>query len=173
MAAVVALDQLTATPITNPFGLAGAGVAADILRRLAPSLRLGGGTGDFYGIAPGDRRFNRRRYHPAHTVEQSSSVLASRSTRTRSLPNCSRWSNSPSNQSGCRCGCARSQATATTGSSSNCRFDDTITFDPRSLPTSAVAGQHNVWAEPSPKQQIAGSSPARGTKTSIVAGQTD
>ena len=55
-------------------------------------------------------------------------------------------------------------ATAATGSSSNCRFDDTITFDPRSLPTSAVAGQHNVWAEPSPKQQVAGSSPARAPK---------
>jgi hypothetical protein len=42
MAAVVAQGQLTATPITNPFGLAGAaGVAADILGRLAPSLHLG------------------------------------------------------------------------------------------------------------------------------------
>ena len=110
MAAVVAQGQLTATPITNPFGLASAaGVAADILGRLAPSLHLGSlaAAQDFYGIAPGDRPFNRRRYHAASTVEQSSSVLASRSTRTGSPPNCSRWPNSPSNQSGCRCDCAR------------------------------------------------------------------
>jgi hypothetical protein len=74
MAAVVAKGQLTATPITNPFGLAGAaGVAADILAQVDAFLargQPGGGTGllaaqDFYGIAPGDPRFKPTSLPPA------------------------------------------------------------------------------------------------------------
>jgi hypothetical protein len=49
--------------------------------------------------------------------------------------------------------------------------DDTITFGPRSLTTRYNAAEHSVQAETSPKQQVAGSSPARGTRTSIIAGQ--
>ena len=49
MAAVVAQGQLTATPITNPFGLAGAaGMAADNLAQAGASLargQPGSGTG--------------------------------------------------------------------------------------------------------------------------------
>jgi hypothetical protein len=48
--------------------------------------------------------------------------------------------------------------------------EDTIAFDPRLLLTSTVVGQHSLCAELSPidKQQVAGSSPARGTDRNLA-----
>jgi len=52
-----------------------------------------------------DRRFNRRRYDAARTVERSPPACASRSTWMRSPPSCWPWSTGPCNRLRRRCGC--------------------------------------------------------------------
>jgi hypothetical protein len=54
-----------------------------------------------------DRRFNRRRYDTAKTVEGSAPGSVTRSTWTRSRPSCWRWSTRPCSRPRCRCGCDR------------------------------------------------------------------
>jgi hypothetical protein len=49
--------------------------------------------------------------------------------------------------------------------------EERIAFVSRSLTTRDFAIEHSVYVETSPKQQVAGSSPARGTK--ILGGRSD
>jgi hypothetical protein len=125
--------------ITNRFGLAGAaGILAQVGAFLTPG-QPGGGTGLLWDRTGRPAIQRAVTTQPARSSRRHPSPRG-RLTWTRSPPNCSRWSNRPSNQPGCRCGCARPAShRRATGSSSNCRFDDTITFECRSSLTSAIA----------------------------------